>query len=68
TSEVVSDVLSDDNNHNINHDIESEKQKDITLSSGDMLDDVGIPEPDKIDIGNNQFSYERGKRDKRIDG
>ncbi|KAF0471942.1 Chromosome transmission fidelity protein 4 [Gigaspora margarita] len=64
---IVSDGLSDRNAS----DIESEKQKDVALSSGDMLDDDEIPVDsvhDKTEIDNNKFSYEREKRDKRIDG
>ncbi|RIB12960.1 hypothetical protein C2G38_2199259 [Gigaspora rosea] len=64
---IVSDGLSD----RYERDIESEKQKDVALSSGDMLDDDEVPVGsvhDKTEIDDNKFSYEREKRDKRIDG
>ncbi|CAG8738098.1 7099_t:CDS:10 [Gigaspora margarita] len=51
---IVSDGLSDRNAS----DIESEKQKDVALSSGDMLDDDEIPVDsvhDKTEIDNNKF-------------
>ncbi|CAG8576709.1 3305_t:CDS:10 [Dentiscutata erythropus] len=64
---IVSDALSDGLSDNNDHDIGSEKQKDVDLSSGDMLEDGGSMH-DKIEIDNNQFSYERRRKDKRIDG